>query len=758
MFDIIVALVPGLPLLAAVANGVGGLLGDRYSWRVVQRVASGALLLSLAACLWVFGQVLLDPTPREVVLYRWLVSGPLTVDVAFLVDSLSAVMMLVTTGISFLVAIFSINYMHNERGFTRYFTVLPLFVFAMLVLVMANNFILLFLGWEGVGVCSYLLIGFYYDRKAAVQAGTKAFVMNRVGDAGFLMGIFLLISNFGTANYTTVLAGAPALDVGTATAIGLCLLLGAAGKSAQFPLVTWLARAMEGPTPSSALIHAATMVTAGVYMIARSHAIYDRAPDALLGVAVVGAATALFGALVGLVQTDIKSLLAYSTTSQLGLMFLACGLGAYTIAIFHLAAHAVFKTLLFLTAPSILHQLHGGGDVRALATSEKSPGIYRLLLIGAVGLAVLPFLSIWWQGPSAGRVWTTGLPLLVAFGLLALFAAAVSTARLVRLTFSDHGHAAQPRSSGGTPRRLVTGLAVPAVLVALGVAAGVLPGGIEGTWMEGFLESAVAARPGVPLGSPVLAAGVMALIVLILLTGWFTPLYFERFQAERPGALLFKHRRLYGFVVNRLWLDELYDVTVVQPARRLGLLLSRIDGGVIDRALGTGVIGRRRAAAWEERRLAAQVSEAALAATGSRAGAEPSAWAEGGPAGATGLFGLLTRAGADAGGWIEREGIGRAGGALGSLAEMLSGVSAWIEGSIIRRLEDLVGSLTEAIAVVAARVERSVFHVGVHVGVPSATGRVGRLLNATEEALDQPLFIGALVFLAFVVVLLVDTL
>lgn len=789
MFELIVALVPGLPLVAAVANGVNALLGERYSWRVVQRVASGSLLLSLAGCLWVFSQVLLDPTPREVVLYRWLVSGALTVDVAFLIDSLSAVMMLVTTSISFLIAIFSINYMHNERGFTRYFTVLPLFVFAMLVLVMGNNYILLFLGWEGVGVCSYLLIGFYYDRKAAVQAGTKAFVMNRVGDAGFLMGIFLIIASFGTANYTTVFTGAAALDTATATAIGLCLLLGAVGKSAQLPLVTWLARAMEGPTPSSALIHAATMVTAGVYMIARSHAIYDRAPDALLAVALVGAATALFGAVVGLVQTDIKSLLAYSTTSQLGLMFLACGLGAYAVAIFHLAAHAVFKTLLFLTAPSILHQLHGGADVRATAPDrETSPRVYRLVLVSAVGLALVPFLSIWSQGQAMGRAFTTGLPLLVAFGVLALFSAAVSIGRLVTLTFSGHAHGAhEPQHRRSSPG-IVTGLLVLGVVVAIGLVLGVLPGGMEGTWMERFLAPAVAARPGVPAGSPFLVIGVMGLVVLILLAGWFTPVHFDRFKPERPGLFLFRHRRLYGFAVNRFWLDELYDVAVIQPAWRLGRLLDRIDSEVIDRAVGAPAVRRTAHVAtptWEEQRLATRVSGAAVpvgdlspleatwrkeeqeeraAAAGDAGGAigwaaSATGWVEREGVGrASGVFGWLTGTSADAGGWIEREGIGRVSGALDWLAGLAGNVTAWVERSIVNRGEDLVGSLTHGIAVLAVRVERSVFHIGVHVGVPQATGRVGRVLNATEGVLGKPMVIGGLVLLSFAVVLLVATL
>ena len=794
MFGLIVALIPGLPLLAALANGVNALVGERYSWRIVQRLTSGSIFLSFIGSLWVLAQILADPTPREVVLYRWLVSGDLAVDVAFLIDSLSAVMMLVTTSISFLIAIFSINYMHNERGFSRYFTVMPLFVFAMLVLVMGNNYILLFLGWEGVGVCSYLLIGFYYDRKAAAQAGTKAFVMNRVGDAGFLMGIFLIIANFGTANYTPVFAGAATLDTATATAIGLCLLLGAIGKSAQLPLATWLARAMEGPTPSSALIHAATMVTAGVYMIVRSHDIYDRAPDALLVVAIVGAATAIFGAVVGLVQTDIKSLLAYSTTSQLGLMFLACGLGAYTVAIFHLAAHAVFKTLLFLTAPSILHHLHGGADVREIGPArETAPAVYRLFVLSAVGLVVFPFLSSWWQGEVFGRALATGLPILLAFGVLAVFAAALSASRLVKIAFSGHAHAEHSHDASGAAShrshgKMVKPLVALAVIVVAGFTLGLLPGGTQGTWFQDFLAPAVPGQPSIPPANPVLAATLLGLIVLMLAVGWFIPLYFGRFHPERPGLFLFKHRGLYNLAVNRFWLDELYDVAVIQPARKLGRLLERVDTELIERATGVSAAPRKPHAAtptWEEQRLASHMFGAVglageptplevtwreeerderAAAAGevrgapgwaAKAGGEATGWIEREGIGhASGLFGRLARAGADTGGWVEREGIGHVGGAFGWLTEVIANISAWVERAIINRGENLVATLTHATAGLSDRVERSVFHTGVHVGVPQASGRVGRFLNTIESILGRPAVIWSIVGLAFLAHLL----
>ena len=360
MFELIVTLIVALPLAAALANTLNLLAGEKlYGWRAVQNITVGATLLSFLGSLWVFWQILLDPTPREVLLYRWLVSGDLAVDIAFLIDTLSGIMMLEVTGFAFMIGKFSINYMHNDFSFSRYFSAFALFVFSMLILVMGNNYVMLFVGWESVGVCSYLLIGHYYERVSAARAGTKAFVMNRIGDAGFLMGIFLIAANFGTVNYAEVFARLDTIDTATATATGLCLLLGAIGKSAQLPLGTWLSKAMEGPTPSSALIHAATMVTAGVYLIVRSHELYNMAPNALLVIAIVGAVTALYGAMAGQTVSDIKGILAFSTTTQLGLMILACGLGAYVLAIFHLVAHAFLKSFLFLTAPSILHHLHG---------------------------------------------------------------------------------------------------------------------------------------------------------------------------------------------------------------------------------------------------------------------------------------------------------------------------------------------------------------------------------------------------------------
>ena len=729
MPDFAIALIPGLPLLAALVNGTLALLPVRYPARLAARLAWGSVLLSLAGSVWVLIEVLVDPRPREVVVYRWLVSGDLDVGFAFLVDALSAVMMLVVTAISFLIARFSVNYMHNEQGFARFFTVTPLFVFAMLVLVMADNYVLLFLGWEGVGVCSYLLIGFYHERRAAAQAATKAFLMNRVGDAGFLLGIFLIVDSFGTADYAGVFDRAGEVGTGTATAIGLLLLVGATGKSAQLPLATWLPRAMEGPTPSSALIHAATMVTAGVYMIARSHELYAQAPNALLAVAIVGGATALFGAVVGLVQTDIKGLLAYSTTTQLGLMFLACGLGAYAVAIFHLAAHAVFKTFLFLTAPSILHHLHPAPVGAAHAGESRAVPLASILfLVGALGLVVFPFLSGWWQGDVLG-----GTYLLLGVGALAAFSAAFATGRLVRIVFAGSGHSEHAGGSSAGAGRIVPPLVVLAVLVAIGLVLGLLPGGLEGGWFERFLDPVVAAA-GPPAGSPALGVVLMLVLTLLVATGWITPLYLDRIRGERA---LLRSRGLYNLALHRLWLDELYNRAVIGPALRLGRLLERLDDRVIARAAG-----------------APPPAGALRAPPAPVAKRVPASAASGGSGAGSGLAARLLESVSAVFERVERDVIRRAtGGLAGGLVHLLARLTGWIETAFVGRGERVLDRLGQAFVHVSASVERRVFQEGIHLGVPRAGDVLGRVLTRTEERLGHPAVIGSILFVALLALL-----
>ena len=714
MFESIVLLTILAPLVAAAVNAVNLIGGSNaFGWRGVQRITCGALLISLLGALWIFAQVMLDPRPREVLAYQWLASGEIAIPVAFLVDSLSALMALVVTAFSFLVAVFSINYMHKDRSFARYFSTLALFVFAMLILVLGNNFVMLFVGWECVGLCSYLLIGHYYDRPAAARAGTKAFVMNRVGDAGFLMGIFLIATNFGTVVYSEVFANIAKIDTATATAIGLCLLLGAIGKSAQLPLGTWLAKAMEGPTPSSALIHAATMVTAGVYMIARSHAIYDAAPNALLVIAIIGALTALYGAIVSLTVSDIKGILAFSTTTQLGLMFLACGLGAYPVAIFHLVTHAFLKSFLFLTAPGIMHHMHVQADPHARETSKSGvPTHYWLILFGALAVVLVPFLA------GAARSELVGVavsPSMVLLGsaAIAFFATVYYLLRMTQHSLGGHDDADAKHHAGGG---LVKPVLVVALVVVAGVGVGLLPGGTDGTWFRELLGPVLAVQSVAEGGNPILAYTLLVLVGGMFVTSWITAIFLQRFNPELPGLVLLKGRRLYVAALNRFWIDELYQCYIVEPVKTLGRWLDRLDTRAIDRIVGGPVRERSRApttALWEQRYLAAwtggpQQQEAALQAD-SRATLEH----------ATGLAGNVTEIASTASNWTERHVFARGAGVMGWLTNLAA------------RFVDLV--------------ETHVFGTMVNSGLP-ATGRsLGKGLLSLENFLARPVVAAAVV-------------
>ena len=420
-----------LPLAAALFNGLNTVSGNKvYSPAAVATTALWAVFASFAASVTALIGMIAQAGPHQVSLFEWIGSGDLSVDVSFLVDRLTMVMMLLVTAVGWLVTRFSVNYLHNEPGFCRYFTVMPLFVAAMLLLVMADNYVLLFLGWEGVGICSYLLIGFYRNRASAAHASTKAFVMNRISDAGLLLAIFLMFDRTGSVVFTDVFAAAGTLPSNEVTGLCFLLLLGSIAKSAQLPLGTWLAQAMEGPTPSSALIHAATMVTAGVYLVVRSSPLFDQAPTALLAVGIVGALTAVYGQLVGYTQTDIKGMLAASTTAQLGLMFVLCGLGLYSVAIFHLVAHAFYKSYLFLTAPSILHHLHGGADPGAVRRpSGTVPKLSALVLFAGAGLMFVPVMARGFSDADpvfARNVWTIG-----GIGLIALYSVVLASTRMV---------------------------------------------------------------------------------------------------------------------------------------------------------------------------------------------------------------------------------------------------------------------------------------------------------------------------------------
>src|ERR1700689_119012 len=416
-----------IPLLPLLGSALNGLLASKWPNKIVNAVAVGSTGLAFACALEAvreFSQLPPDQIPFVKQFFTWIAAGAFRAGFDLQVDQLTVVMLLVVTGVGWLIHIYSTGYMAHEGGYYRFFSYLNLFMFFMLILILAANYVLLFVGWEGVGLCSYLLIGFYFLKKSASDAGKKAFIVNRIGDFGFMLGMFLLFKTFGTLDFVPLFAKAVPMPAdamgqyGALTVACLLLFVGATGKSAQLPLYVWLPDAMEGPTPVSALIHAATMVTAGVYLVARSHVLFLHAPSAMVIVAIVGCATALFAATIGLVQTDIKKALAYSTVSQLGYMFLGCGVGAFSAGVFHLMTHAFFKALLFLAAGSVIHAMGGEQDMLKMGgLRTKIPWTFWTMTAGTFAIAGIPPLAgffskdeILWRA-SQGRwgYWLVGL-------------------------------------------------------------------------------------------------------------------------------------------------------------------------------------------------------------------------------------------------------------------------------------------------------------------------------------------------------------
>ena len=448
-------LIPVLPLAGAAINGFLGKKSSRTAVSAIGLVFSGA---ALAWALSVVLRVSSADLPYQEYVAHWIRSGSFSADFALYLDQLSLVMLLVVTGVGFLIHIYSVGYMWDDPSFYRFFTYLNLFMFFMLTLILANNYLLMFIGWEGVGLASYLLIGFWFTKDSAASAGKKAFIVNRIGDFGFLIGLFLIIQHFGSLDFTKVFAQVQPLAVenggaGLLTAIGILLMVGACGKSAQIPLYVWLPDAMEGPTPVSALIHAATMVTAGVYMVSRSHVIFERAPMALMVVAVIGTLTALFAATIGITQTDIKKVLAYSTVSQLGYMFMACGVGAFSAGIFHLMTHAFFKGLLFLAAGSVIHAVGGEQDMRKMG-GLRSYIPWTFLTMGIATLAIAgipPFAGFWSKDEILWKAFSSehGSWVFWLVGVITAFITSFYMFRLLFMTFfgdyrgtqvDAHGH------------------------------------------------------------------------------------------------------------------------------------------------------------------------------------------------------------------------------------------------------------------------------------------------------------------------------
>jgi NADH-quinone oxidoreductase subunit L len=574
-------LIPAFPLAAFVING---LFGRRWLQRWTGIIASVAVGLSALIAIGVFLDVLGGHERTTVALYEWIGVGDFHIDVAALIDPLSSVMLLVVTVVSFLIFVYSNGYMEHDHGFPRFFTWMSLFVFAMLILVMADNYLLMFVGWEGVGLCSYLLIGFWFERPEPYVAAKKAFVMNRIGDWGYTIGMITIFLVFGSLQFTEVFEHVDIATEANLTLICLALFFGATGKSAQLPLYSWLPDAMEGPTPVSALIHAATMVTAGVYLVARSMPLFEAAGPSLQVVGVVGALTAIFAATIALVQFDIKRVMAYSTVSQLGYMFLALGVGAPIAAIFHLATHAFFKALLFLGSGSVIHGLGGEQDMRKMGgLRRKLPVTFWTMLLAGGALAALPPLAGFWSKDAIlASAFVNGQLVLWAVGIVTAVLTAFYITRALWMTFYgeprdhhlyDHAHESP------------TVMTLP--LIALGVGTAVL--GIligfppEQGFIDTFLhpvfegEGAAAHVPEiatiVALSAVSVAAGALGILV-----GYSM---YVRHRPD-PAAVSRAAGPLYRLLVNKYFVDELYDRRIVEAFRAAFGAMWAFDIHVID--------------------------------------------------------------------------------------------------------------------------------------------------------------------------------
>ena len=581
-------------LFPALGTLIIALFGRRLSKGLISWLAPGMVLLSFAVAVSQFVALLGLPAEErhhEIVLWRWMTAGAFSVDLALLIDQLSVTMALVVTGVGFIIHVYSVGYMHDDPRYGRFFAYMNFFVLMMLTLVLANNYLLMYVGWEGVGLASYLLIGFWFEKPSAADAGKKAFIVNRIGDFGLALAIMFIWSTVGTLRFADVFANADALvGAGVITTVTMLLLLAATGKSAQLPLYVWLPDAMEGPTPVSALIHAATMVTAGVYMTARSAALFNLAPTSALWVAGIGAATALFAATIALAQTDLKRILAYSTISQLGYMFLAVGVGAYASGIFHLATHAFFKALLFLAAGSVMHALAGELNINKMGNLRaKMPTTYWTYLIGAAALAGIPLLSgffskdeiLWYAWQKSPILWLVGLitaALTAIYSFRSVFVPFWGEERDKKLF--HHAHESPPV------------MTVPLVLLAVGaVLAGYigLPhlSLIEG-WLEPVFHAGKAAAEGAQAAHP--AAWVewvlLAVSALVALAGAYFAYYAYVLNTEIPKQVRASLGWFARLVENKYYVDELYNAAIVNPLRDLANWLARafdqrgIDGAV----------------------------------------------------------------------------------------------------------------------------------------------------------------------------------
>ncbi|MCI0920593.1 NADH-quinone oxidoreductase subunit L [Sphingobacterium rhinopitheci] len=586
-------LIPLIPLIGFLINGLGQKV---LSKTLIGIIGSGVVLASFLLSCVLFGMVMdaRDAGGDGVFTYQlfeWIAVGDFKLNFSFLLDPLSSLMLLIITGIGFLIHLYSISYMSHETGFGKFFAYLNLFIFFMLLLVLGSNYLIMFIGWEGVGLCSYLLIGFWYKNSNYASAAKKAFVMNRIGDLGFLIAVFAIIAAFGSLEYATVFQSASTLPLGDTTLLLITLLLfvAATGKSAQIPLFTWLPDAMAGPTPVSALIHAATMVTAGIYMIVRSNILFTLSPITMQIIAIIGVLTALVAAFIALTQNDIKKVLAYSTVSQLGYMFLALGVGAFTGAFFHVITHAFFKALLFLGAGSVIHGMSDEQDMRKMGgLKSKMPITFVTMLIGTIAISGIPPLSGFFSKDEILAFAFVSNPLLWGLGFLTALCTSFYMFRLLFLTFYGkfRGTEDQKHHVHESPWHMTFPLIVLAILATIGGALNIPEALHGGHWLANFLSpiytysNAIVEPTLVDHSTEYILMGISAVAAVIMAVA----AYIKYVQKQRiPGDDKVQHGLLHKLSYHKLYIDEIYNALIVKPLNGLSrLLYTFLDRAVID--------------------------------------------------------------------------------------------------------------------------------------------------------------------------------
>lgn len=580
----LVWLVPLIPLLGFVINGLGR---NTFSKGLIGFIGSSVIFISFVISIGIFLALGSDTVKsHEIFLFDWINAGALKIPLSFLVDPLSSIMLLIITGIGFLIHVYSVGYMHDDEGFGKFFSYLNLFIFFMLLLVLGSNYIVMFIGWEGVGLCSYLLIGFWFTNSAYATAAKKAFVMNRIGDLGFLIAVFLIFTTFGSVEFAKVfpLAGNMLPGNSTISLIALLLFVGACGKSAQIPLFTWLPDAMAGPTPVSALIHAATMVTAGIYMIARSHVIFDIAPCIQQLIAIVGLATAVLGAIIALTQTDIKKVLAYSTVSQLGYMFLGLGVGAYNGSFFHVITHAFFKALLFLCAGSVIHGMHHEQDMRHMGgLRKKLPVTFITMLIGTIAISGLPpFSGFFSKDEILAHVYEHNR-VMWGIAVFTAFLTAFYMFRMLFLTFFGKyrgTHHAEEKIHE-SPSSMTIPLIVLAVLSAIGGAIGI-PESLGGHhWLSQWLA------PVIPHHEEVKDFATEYVLMSVSVLGVLVAIAFAYYKYVSknhvPASDEGKRSALANLSYHKFYIDEIYDMLIRRPLDAIsGFFYKVFDKKIVD--------------------------------------------------------------------------------------------------------------------------------------------------------------------------------